>query len=158
MGVIHIEREDALLALLYGFLRPHSGNDPAGPVRDVEKRLRAQKLAHLDLEARCSRACVSSGQQPDMFRTEPESDGAKAGLRQFNLPVLRNRNADAVLRIHQFAGGATSRSTKFIDGEPIKPATKRLAGRRYTSIGAAACWILPPFMTTILLPIVIASA
>ena len=42
-------------------------------------------------------------------------------------------------------------------GAPMNAATKRLAGRSYSSNGAAACSITPRFMTTTRSAIVIAS-
>ena len=37
--------------------------------------------------------------------------------------------------------------TKFIAGEPMKPATKIDAGRLYTSIGVPICSAVPAFIT-----------
>ena len=42
-------------------------------------------------------------------------------------------------------------------GEPINSATKRLAGRLYSSKGAATCCILPSDIMAMRSPIVIAS-
>ncbi len=52
---------------------------------------------------------------------------------------------------------ATSASTRFIAGEPMKAATKRLAGRAYSSWGVSTCWIRPSRMTATRWPSVIAS-
>ena len=46
---------------------------------------------------------------------------------------------------------------KFIAGEPMKPATKALRGRSYSSSGAPTCSITPSFSTTMRSAIVIAS-
>ena len=43
----------------------------------------------------------------------------------------------------------TSPVSRFMRGLPMKPATNRLAGRWYRSIGAPTCSIRPPFSTTI---------
>ena len=40
----------------------------------------------------------------------------------------------------------TETSRKFIDGEPMNPATNWLMGFSYSSAGAATCWILPSFI------------
>ncbi len=48
-------------------------------------------------------------------------------------------------------------SKKFIAGLPMKPATKRLRGRSYSSCGVPTCWIAPRCWTTIRVAIVIAS-
>jgi hypothetical protein len=47
--------------------------------------------------------------------------------------------------------------TTFIAGEPMKPATNRLAGRSYSSIGAPICETRPALSTTIRSAMVIAS-
>jgi hypothetical protein len=46
---------------------------------------------------------------------------------------------------------------KFIDGLPMKPATKRLIGSSYSACGVPTCWSRPSFMTAMRVPIVIAS-
>ena len=46
---------------------------------------------------------------------------------------------------------------KFIDGEPMKPATNRLVGRSYNSCGGPTCWIIPARITATRSPSVIAS-
>ena len=46
---------------------------------------------------------------------------------------------------------------KFIDGEPMKPATNRLRGCSYSSCGVPTCWITPVRMTATRSPSVIAS-
>ena len=48
-------------------------------------------------------------------------------------------------------------SMKFIDGLPMKPATKRLAGESYSVCGVPTCMSRPSLMTAIRVPIVIAS-
>ena len=48
-------------------------------------------------------------------------------------------------------------SKVFIWGEPMKPATKRLAGWWNTSWGVPTCWTKPSFMMTIRSPRVMAS-
>jgi hypothetical protein len=45
----------------------------------------------------------------------------------------------------------------FMAGEPMNPATNRLAGRSYISCGASTCCRTPRFITATLSPIVIAS-
>ena len=51
----------------------------------------------------------------------------------------------------------TRASRKFIDGEPMKPPTKVVAGLSYNSIGVPSCSMLPPFRTIRRWPRVIAS-
>ncbi len=46
---------------------------------------------------------------------------------------------------------------KFIDGLPMKPATKRLAGESYSVCGVPTCISSPSLMTAIRVPIVMAS-
>ena len=46
---------------------------------------------------------------------------------------------------------------KFIDGEPMNPATNRLAGLLYSSSGVPICWATPASSTTTRSPSVIAS-
>ena len=46
---------------------------------------------------------------------------------------------------------------RFIDGEPMKPATKVLAGSSYTSRGVPNCCSTPPRITAICEASVIAS-
>jgi len=48
-------------------------------------------------------------------------------------------------------------STRFIAGEPMKPATKRFAGRSYSTCGRSTCWSRPLRMTQTRSPSVIAS-
>jgi hypothetical protein len=48
-------------------------------------------------------------------------------------------------------------SMKFIDGLPMKPATKRLAGESYSVCGVPTCMSSPSLMTAIRVPIVMAS-
>jgi hypothetical protein len=47
--------------------------------------------------------------------------------------------------------------TKFIAGEPMKPATKRFVGLANSSSGGATCWRSPFFITATSVPIVMAS-
>ena len=52
---------------------------------------------------------------------------------------------------------ASRPGTKFIRGEPIKPATNMFAGLSYSVSGASTCCRRPAFRTAIRSPIVIAS-
>ena len=52
---------------------------------------------------------------------------------------------------------ASDPSSKFIEGEPMKPATKTFLGLLYNSSGLPTCSILPAFSTTIRSAIVMAS-
>ncbi|CUO30226.1 Uncharacterised protein [Flavonifractor plautii] len=52
---------------------------------------------------------------------------------------------------------SSSPSKKFIWGEPMKPATNRLAGWSNTSWGVPICWMKPSFMMTMRSPRVMAS-
>ena len=51
----------------------------------------------------------------------------------------------------------TVQATKFMAGEPMKPATNWFCGWAYTSSGAPTCWMRPSFMITIRSPMVMAS-
>jgi hypothetical protein len=51
----------------------------------------------------------------------------------------------------------TPAGRKFIGGEPMNPATKRLTGCSYSSRGEATCWIFPFRSTQTRSPSVIAS-
>ncbi len=92
---------------------------------------------------------MSSGRIPNV--TVPAA-GAVTGLPPASLtraPSARN----AALPF-----SSTSRPLrKFIGGVPMKPATKRLTGARYNSIGRPTCCMRPSARTTMRSPSVIAS-
>jgi hypothetical protein len=52
---------------------------------------------------------------------------------------------------------SSSPGRKFIDGEPMKPATNRLTGCAYNSLGGPTCCSTPARITAIRWPSVIAS-
>ena len=88
-------------------------------------------------------------------------DNLAFGLRNRHVPEseidVQITRAVKMLGIEALLVSATVTSTKFIDGEPMKPATNRLAGFPYSSSGSPTCWIQPSFMTTTRSPSVIAS-
>src|SRR5450631_588726 len=72
-----------------------------------------------------------------------------------SLPIFRC--SGRMPRVATPGSPAASPDTKFILGDPMKPATNRFAGRSYNSSGEPYCSMRPALSTTILSAIVMAS-
>ena len=90
----------------------------------------------------------------------PSGCGKSTTLRMISFLALsfgRRISASCRDRITPSPSTQQSASTKFICGDPINPATNRLFGLSYNTCGVSTCCTIPPFITTILVPSVIAS-
>ena len=82
----------------------------------------------------------------EVLRTHPDDD---VGGRGMACQRVTRRVGDARLaewQAQSALGGG--RGKKFIAGDPMKPATKRLAGELYRLVGVPICWASPARNTT----------
>ena len=101
------------------------------------------ETSHAPDESRSERVDAESAPEPRRGNA-----GTRAGVRR-----RVEGHSRAVARVPK----RCVRARKFICGEPMNPATKRLAGRLYSSSGAPICSTRPARRTTIRSAIVIAS-
>jgi len=104
--------------------------------RPVEVRVRAQLLDDVDDDLET----LAVG---DLHRLRPQADGDGA------VPDVRRTGQRLPGRAMGSVPARTppsrsSTSTRFIAGEPMKPATNTLAGRSYIVRGVSHCWARRP--------------
>ena len=124
---------------------------------DVEVGLSAEQLAEVDLGGDAvARGELVEGEE--VLGTHAEDDGlADIGLESSLLGFGISSLSLLRMAISLPPSSAILTSRKFIWGEPMKPATKRLHGESYSTFGVSNCWMMPSFMTTMRSPMVIAS-
>ena len=123
----------------------------------MQERLAAEGLAQLDLRTNRGGA-RGPFPNPEVLGANAQRDLASRPLGQQPGTLGRGGDLQAAVR-------ATTRSalpsilalTRFMGGEPMNPATNRLAGRAKISLGEASCWITPLRITATRSPIVNAS-
>ena len=118
------------------------GIDPAANLDavddEINHRLHAHRLDHVeqDLERHPARLQSRRARLDDVLGAQPE-DQLAADIRAIaRLAVLRHRESQLVRqreRVSPLPFCTSWQGRKFIAGEPMKPATKRVSGVWYTS-------------------------
>ena len=158
VDTIGIDRE--LQAVMHRSPYPgFDGGDHCGLAnRHIKKNGRAKALHHLDHNIQIELCRVGTGRDAEILGPYPVNTSLPAWGPSRDIIDGGSLSRMPSPTAHAAAPSTVRRtSKKFIAGDPRNPATNRLAGRLYKSIGSPICWTTPSRMTTTRSPSVMAS-